>query len=95
MSRVKNFVTDLLLRAARPPWQKLGQKRGVTLSVAASPLCRGFLGPLAPSGRSRDGIPQLGADCHGVDVAWMFFFYDNTFEKDTVGYTPIAAVGWV
>jgi sulfur relay (sulfurtransferase) complex TusBCD TusD component (DsrE family) len=24
-------------------------------------------------------LPQLEADCHGVDVAGMFFFRDNTF----------------
>lgn len=24
-------------------------------------------------------LPQLEADCHGVDVVGMFFFHDNTF----------------
>ena len=33
-------------------------------------------------------LPQLEADCHGVDVAGMFFFHDNTFvlrEGDPLG----------
>ena len=33
-------------------------------------------------------LPQLEADCHGVNVAGMFFFHDNTFvlrEGDPLG----------
>ena len=26
-----------------------------------------------------DGPSELEGDCHGVDVAGMFFFHDNTF----------------
>lgn len=33
-------------------------------------------------------LPQLEADCHGVDVAGMFFFHDNTYvlrDGDPIG----------
>ena len=41
-------------------------------------------------------LPQLEADCHGVDVAGMFFFHDNTFvlrEGDPLGERLVDVAG--